>query len=168
MTKVLQKFRSQGDTWTGRVASCRVWVTVGDRNDHPPVVEKPLQRLLLGEDVAEGAVVAIVTATDQDQVRRCSQLQYCYCEPFPWWLGLVSIYTSYNVDFLGVKYDSRLTFEGHVHGIVSVVSQRIGILMFVKRVFVDTSLLLRCYYAFVLKIFKYCSPVWGSAAKCHL
>ena len=37
-----------------------------------------------------------------------------------------------------------------------------------KCVLVDTSVLLRCYYAFVLPILKYCSPVWGSAAECHL
>ena len=27
---------------------------------------------------------------------------------------------------------------------------------------------LRCYYAFVLPILEYCSPVWGSAAECHI
>ena len=35
-------------------------------------------------------------------------------------------------------------------------------------VFVDISVLLRCYFAFVLPILEYCSPVWGSAAECHL
>ena len=55
-----------------------------------------------------------------------------------------------------------------VRGILSRVSQRIGILRLVKRVFVNTSVLLRCYYAFVLTILKHCSSVWGSAAECHL
>ena len=32
----------------------------------------------------------------------------------------------------------------------------------------DTSVLLRCYFAFVLPILEYCSPVWGSAAECYL
>ena len=32
----------------------------------------------------------------------------------------------------------------------------------------DIFLLLRCYYAFVLPILEYCSPVWGSAAEFHL
>ena len=67
-----------------------------------------------------------------------------------------------------MKFESRPTFEDHVLGIVSRVYQRIGILRLVKRVFVDTSVLLRCYYAFVLPILEYCSPVWGSAAKCNL
>ena len=55
----------------------------------------------------------------------------------------VSICASHNLDTLGVKFDSRLTFEDHVHGIVSSVSQTIGILRMVKHVFVDTSVLFR-------------------------
>ena len=53
-----------------------------------------------------------------------------------------------------------------VHGIVSRVSQRIGILRLMKRVFVNTSVLLRCHYTFVLPILEYCSPVWESAVRC--
>ena len=56
----------------------------------------------------------------------------------------------------------------HVRGIVSRVTQRIVILRLVKRAFVNSSVLLRCYYAFVSPILEYCSPVWGSAAECHL
>ena len=44
---------------------------------------------------------------------------------------------------------------------------RTGIFKLVKRVFVDTSVLIRCYYEFVLIILEYCYPVWGSAAECH-
>ena len=83
-------------------------------------------------------------------------------------LSSVSIFDITNLDILGVKFASGLTFEDHVRGIVTRVSQRIGILRSVKRVFVDTSMLLRCYHAFGLQILEYCSPVWGSAAQCHL
>ena len=83
-------------------------------------------------------------------------------------LSGVSICVSPNLEILGVKFDSRLTFEDHMRGIVFRVSQRIGILRLVKRVFVDSSVLLRCNYAFVLPILEYCFPVWGSAAECHL
>ena len=31
----------------------------------------------------------------------------------------------------------------------------------------DTSVLLRCYYAFVFSILECCYPVWGSAAECR-
>ena len=37
-----------------------------------------------------------------------------------------------------------------------------------KRNFVDTSVLLRCYYKFVRPILDYCSPVWASAAECRI
>ena len=55
-----------------------------------------------------------------------------------------------------------------MRGVVSRVSQRIGILRMVNGVYADTSVLLRCYYAFILPILEYCSPVWGSAASSHL
>ena len=61
-----------------------------------------------------------------------------------------------------------LTYKEHVRGIGSHISQRIGLLRLVKRVFSDTSVLLRCYYAFVLTILEYCSLVCRSAAECHL
>ena len=70
-------------------------------------------------------------------------------------LSGVSICASPNLDFLGVKFDSsRLTFEDYMRGFVSRVSQRIGILWLVKHVFVDTSVLLHCYYAFFLPILE--------------
>ena len=37
-----------------------------------------------------------------------------------------------------------------------------------KRVIVDTSAILRQDYGFFLPIVEYCSPVWGSAAECHI
>ena len=55
-------------------------------------------------------------------------------------LSWVFICAISNLDILGVKFDRRLTFEDDVRGIVS---QRIGILRLVKRVLVDTSVLLR-------------------------
>ena len=69
--------------------------------------------------------------------------------------SVVSIRASPNLNILDVKFDSKLTFENHVRGIVSLVSQKISILRLVKRIFVDTSVLLRCYYAFVLPILEY-------------
>ena len=79
-------------------------------------------------------------------------------------LSVVSSQASPNLDIHGVKSDS----EDHVRGIVFRVSQRIGILRLVKHIFVDTSVLLRYYFVFVLPILEYCSPVWGSSAECHL
>ena len=84
-------------------------------------------------------------------------------------LSVVSLWASHNLDIPGVKFDSNLTFEDHLLGIVSRVSHRIGILRMVKRIFVDTFVLLLCYFAYsVLPILEYCSPVWKSAAEYHL
>ena len=74
-------------------------------------------------------------------------------------LSGVSIRASPNLDILRVKFNSKLTFKDHVHDIVSRVSKRIGILRLVKRIFVDTSVSLLCYFTFVLPILEYCSPV---------
>ena len=42
-------------------------------------------------------------------------------------LSGVSIRVSFSLDILWVKFDSKLTFKDHAHGIVSRVSQRIGL-----------------------------------------
>ena len=65
-------------------------------------------------------------------------------------LSGVSIQVSPSLDILGMKFDGKLTFEDHVRGIACLVSERIGIFIVVKRLFVDTSVLLRCYFEFVL------------------
>ena len=70
-------------------------------------------------------------------------------------LSGVSIPANVNLDILGVKFDSKLTFKDLVRDILSRVSQRIGIMMLVKCInFVDTSVLLRCYFVFVLRILE--------------
>ena len=61
-----------------------------------------------------------------------------------------------------------LTFEDYMRGIVSRVARIISILRLEKHIFVDTPVLLRCNFAFVFAILDYCSPMWGSAAECHL
>ena len=53
-------------------------------------------------------------------------------------LSWVLICAILNLDIFGVKFDRRLIFEDHARGIVSHVSQRIGILRLVKRFLVDT------------------------------
>ena len=54
-------------------------------------------------------------------------------------LSGVSTRASSNLGILGVKFDSVLSFEDHVHGIIFCVSQRIGILRLVNGIFVDTN-----------------------------
>ena len=83
-------------------------------------------------------------------------------------LSGVSICGSPNLDILGVKFDSKLTFEVHMRGIVSPCVSENWYFEVGEKYFVDTSVLLRCYFAFVLTILDYCSPVWGSAVEYHL
>ena len=80
----------------------------------------------------------------------------------------VSIGASPNLNILDVKFDRKFTGDEYVGGIVSGVSRRIGIFRSVNRIFVDTSVLLRHYFAFVLQILEYYSPEWGSAVEYHL
>ena len=65
-------------------------------------------------------------------------------------------------------FKPRHSWRDHVRGIVSHIFIRICILRLVKHVFMDTSMLLYCYCAFALPILEYCSPVYESAAECHL
>ena len=76
-------------------------------------------------------------------------------------LSGISVVANPNHDIHGMKFDSELTFEDHVRGIDFHVSQRIGILRLVKRIFGHTSLLLRFYFEFAVPNLDYCSPVWG-------
>ena len=82
-------------------------------------------------------------------------------------LSWVSNHSSPNFDILVVKLDGKLTFEDHVRGIVSCVSENwyFGL---DETCLCGHLCVTRCYFAFVLPILEYCSPVWGSAAECHL
>ena len=68
---------------------------------------------------------------------------------------------------LGVTFDSKLTFEKHLHSISRAASQRLGILRKSREVFHDR-LLGRCFRGFVLPVLEYCSAVWCPAADTHL
>ena len=68
---------------------------------------------------------------------------------------------------LGVTFDSKMTFEKHLHSVFRASSQRVCILRKSWRVFHDRSLLGRCLGGFVLPVLEYCSAVWCSAADTH-
>ena len=75
---------------------------------------------------------------------------------------------SEDLDILGVTFDSKLTFEKHLHSVSRAASQRLGILRKSWRVFHDKLLIGRCFWGFVLPVLEYCSAVWCSAADSHL
>lgn len=69
---------------------------------------------------------------------------------------------------LGVDFDSKLTFEEHIRGMVSSIARKIGLLRLSRRVFDSVDVVRRCFFAYLLPCLEYCSVVWGSAAPCHL
>ena len=83
-------------------------------------------------------------------------------------IGGVVLEESSSLQVLGVTLDSKLTFETHVRNIVSVASQKLGIVRKAFKIFGDVVVTSRCFKSFVLPLLEYCSPVWGSAAESHL
>ena len=81
-------------------------------------------------------------------------------------LSGVSICAGPNLDIIGEKFNAS-SHSKIMCVVLFLVYQRIGILKLAKLVFVGTSVT-HCYYAFVLLILEYYSPVWGSPAECLL
>ena len=73
-----------------------------------------------------------------------------------------------SLDILGVKFDSKLTFEPHVRDVVSSVSRSLGIMRRANRIFNNSVVLKRCFMSYVLPRLEYCAPVWISSAVTHL
>ena len=73
-----------------------------------------------------------------------------------------------DLDILRVTFDSKLVFEKHLRSVSMAASQRLGILGKSWRVFHDRLLIGRCFWGFVLLVFKYFSVLWCSAADTHL
>ena len=70
-------------------------------------------------------------------------------------LSGVCIRACSRLDILDVKFVSKFTLKDHMHGIISLVSQRIGILKLVKRVFVDSL----CHFVAILHLFSKCLSI---------
>ena len=73
-----------------------------------------------------------------------------------------------ELKILGVILDSKLTFEKQVRTIAASASMRVGILRKTMSVFRDVTIVAKCFWAFILPVLEYCSPVWMSAATSHL
>ena len=73
-----------------------------------------------------------------------------------------------NLRLLGVTLDSKLTFESHLRSLSSSLAQKTGLLRKCYKTFSNDSVVIRSFFAFILPHFEYCSPVWFSAADCHL
>ena len=85
----------------------------------------------------------------------------------PFTIGGTVLKESNDLVILGVTFDSKMTFEKHLHSVSRAASQKLGILKS-WRVFHDRLLLGRCFRGFVLPVLEYCSAVWCSAADAYL
>ena len=86
----------------------------------------------------------------------------------PFTIGGTVLKESDDLVILGVAFDSKMTFEKHLHSVSRAASQRRGMLRKSWRVVHDRSLLGRCFRGFVLPVLEYCSAVWCPAANTHL
>ena len=68
----------------------------------------------------------------------------------------------------GVILDSKLTFEKQVRAFAASAAMRVGILRNTMSVFRDVTVVAKCFWAFILPVLEYCSPVWMSAANSHM
>ena len=73
-----------------------------------------------------------------------------------------------EMKLLGIILDSKLSFESQIRAIVASTSSRIGILRKVSSLFSDAEVVTRSFWSYILPLLEYCSPVWSSAAACHL
>ena len=73
-----------------------------------------------------------------------------------------------ELKILGVIIDSKLSFDKQVRTIAASASMRVGILRKTMSVFRDVTVVAKCFWAFILPVLEYCSPVWMSAAASHL
>ena len=73
-----------------------------------------------------------------------------------------------ELKILGVILYSKLAFEKQVRAIAASASRRVGILRKTMSVFRDVAAVAKCFWAFILPVLEYCSPVWMSAATSHL
>ena len=72
----------------------------------------------------------------------------------PLTIGGTVLKESDDLVILGVKFDSKMTFEKHLRLVSRAASQRLGILRKSWRVFHDRALFGRCFRGFVLPVFE--------------
>ena len=86
----------------------------------------------------------------------------------PLTIGGTVLKESDDLVILVVAFDSKMTFEKHLHSVSKAASQRLGMLKKSWRVVHDRSLLGRSFRGFVLPALEYCSAVWCPAANTRL
>ena len=91
-------------------------------------------------------------------VNKCSVLNVGTHATSQYRLGVSSLPISNTISDLGVEIDNLLSFETHIHNMVSTANRRIYL---IRRCFLskDVSCLTKAYVVFVRPLLEYCSPV---------
>ena len=66
----------------------------------------------------------------------------------------------YDLDILGVTFDSNMTYEKNLRSVSRAASQGLGIFRKSRLVFHDRLLLGRCFRGFILPVLENCSAMW--------
>ena len=83
-------------------------------------------------------------------------------------LGGCSLSVSDSLKILGIRFDSKLTFEAHIRDVVASASRSLGIMRRANAIFGSADVLKCCFLSYVLSGLEYCAPVWASSAVSHL
>ena len=83
-------------------------------------------------------------------------------------IGRTVLRESNDLGILGVTFDSKMTFQKHLHSVSRAASQRPGVLRKSWQVFHDRLVIGIYFCGFILPVFEHCSAVWCSAANTHL
>ena len=73
-----------------------------------------------------------------------------------------------ELKILCVNLDSKLAFKKQVREIAASALRRVGILSKTMIVIRDVAVVAKCFWAFILPMLEYCSPILMSAATSHL
>ena len=69
---------------------------------------------------------------------------------------------------LGVHFDSKLSFSGHVEQIVSSSTRMLGFIIRLSQDFQDKDVLITLFSAYVRSKLEYCSLVWNPIYDCYI
>ena len=89
-------------------------------------------------------------------------------ESHPLTIGGTALKKFNDLVILEVTFDSKMTFDKHLHSVSRAACQRLGILRKSRRVFHDKSHFGRYFRCFVHPVLEYFSAVWCSPADTHL
>ena len=68
---------------------------------------------------------------------------------------------------LGVKFDDRLIFVGHIQDIYKAAIRLLGFIMRNTLTFRDITAVLSLYYSFIRSKLEYCSVIWSPTCETH-